>query len=139
MRLVEVVGDHLRRLAVADDVTAVDPDRAVAELRDRGQGVGYENHGPTGVAELLHAPEAASLELGIAHRQHLVHEHDLWLEVRGDGECQTHVHAARVALYRRVDELLDPGELDDLVETLLDLARASSRGSRRSGTRSRAR
>ena len=64
----------------------------------------------------LHAAEAAALELGVADGEHLVDEQDLRLEVRRDREGETHVHAARVALHRRVDEALDPGELDDLVE-----------------------
>ena len=49
---------------------------------------------------------------------------DLGLEVRRDGEREPHVHAARVALDRRVEEPLDPGELDDLVELASDLGRA---------------
>ncbi len=36
--------------------------------------------------------------------------------MRGHGEGQPHVHPARIALHRRVDELLDPREVDDLVE-----------------------
>ena len=39
-----------------------------------------------------------------------------------DREREPHVHAARIALHRRVDELLDARELDDVVEALLDLA-----------------
>ena len=69
-------------------------------------------------------PEALPLELGVADRQHLVDEQDLRLEVGGDREGEPHVHPARVALDRRVDELLDLGELDDLVEPRRDLASA---------------
>src|SRR5262245_5244394 len=39
----------------------------------------------------------------------------------GDRECQTDRHTARVPLYGRVEEALDAGELDDLVELPLDL------------------
>ena len=74
------------------------------------------------LAEILHPAEAAALELGVADGEHLVDEQDLRLEVRRDGEGEPHVHAARVALHRRVDELLDLGELDDLVELARDLA-----------------
>ena len=49
------------------------------------------------------------------------------LEMRGDGERQPHVHAAGVALHRRVDELLDLGEGDDLVELAADLRRRMPR------------
>ena len=45
------------------------------------------------------------LELGVADRQHLVDHQDLGLEVRRDGEGEPDVHADRVALDRRVDEL----------------------------------
>ena len=48
---------------------------------------------------------------------------DLGLEMGGDRERQPHVHAAAVALDRRVEELLDLGEVDDLVELPVDLAR----------------
>ena len=117
----QVVRDHLGRTPIADDAPAVDPDRAVAKLRDRGQGVRDEQHGPPRVTELLHPSEAAALELGVADREHLVDEHDLGLQVGRDRERKAHVHAARVALHGRVDEPLDAGELDDVVEALLDL------------------
>ncbi len=67
-------------------------------------------------------PEAAPLELRVADREHLVHEQDLRLQVRRDGEREPHVHPARVALDGRVHEALDAGEVDDRVEALLDLA-----------------
>src|SRR5439155_17915780 len=34
----------------------------------------------------------------------------------GDREGESHVHPARVPLHRRIDEALDPGEVDDFVE-----------------------
>ena len=52
----------------------------------------------------------------VADREDLVDDQDLGLEMGGHGEGQAHVHAAGVALDRRVEELLDLGELDDLVE-----------------------
>ena len=62
--------------------------------------------------------------VGVADREHLVDEQDLRLQMRRDGERQPHVHAARVALDRRVEELLDLGEGDDLVELAADLGPA---------------
>ena len=81
----------------------------------------HEDDRAARLAQVLHAPEAATLELGVADGEHLVDEKDLRLEMRGDGEREAHRHAARVALDRRVDELLDAGELDDLRELALDL------------------
>ena len=44
------------------------------------------------------------------------------IDVDRHGEAEPHVHAGRVGLHRRVDELAQLGEVDDLVEALLDLA-----------------
>ena len=46
------------------------------------------------------------------------------LEVGRDRERQPDVHAARVPLHRRVEEPLDLGEGDDLVELAVDLPAA---------------
>ena len=78
------------------------------------------------------------LEMQVADRQHLVHDQNFGLEVRGHRKRQPHEHAARVVLDRRVDELLELGERDDRVE-LPRISAAASRESRRSGRRSRAR
>src|SRR4029079_19389303 len=99
----------------------VEQDGAVAELRDGLHVVGDEQDGAPGVSEVLHAPQAPCLELGVTHGEHLVHEQDLGLEMRGNREGETDVHAARVPLDRRVDEPLDPGELDDVTVPLLYL------------------
>ena len=58
--------------------------------------------------------------------------------MRRDGEPETQVHAARVALHRRVEETLDVRERHDLVELPVDLALLMP-GWRRSGRRSRGR
>src|SRR5208337_4653384 len=72
-------------------------------------------------SDILHLPEALLLELGVADGQHLVDDQDFGIEIRRDRECQPHVHAAAVALDRSVEKFLDPREIDDLVELLLDL------------------
>jgi hypothetical protein len=86
--------------------------------------VADEQDGPALATDLAHLAQALTLEGGVAYREHLVHDQDLGLEVSGDREREPQVHAARVALHRRVDEALDLGEGDDLVELALDLAAA---------------
>ena len=73
------------------------------------------------LGDVAHLAEALLLEGDVADRQHLVDEQDLRLEVGGDGEGQADVHAAGVVLDGRVEELLDFGEGDDLVELAVDL------------------
>ena len=117
----EIVGDDLRRVAQLAHASLVEPEAAVGERRDRRHVVADEQHRPPCARDLAHLAEALALERRVADREHLVDDQDLRLQVRGDGEREAQLHAARVALDGRVDEPLDLGELDDLVELALDL------------------
>ena len=52
----------------------------------------------------------------VADGEHLVDEQHVGIDVNRHREAEPHVHAGRVGLHRRVDEVLQLGELDDLVE-----------------------
>ena len=92
-----------------------------AQPLDSLEVVADEDHGAAFPRHVVHLAETLPLERGVADGEHLVDQQDLRLEVRRDGEGEAQVHAARVVLHRRVDERLDFGERDDLVE----LARGS--------------
>ena len=79
---------------------------------------------PPELAELVETLEREGL---VADGQHLVDEQHVGIDVNRHGEAQPHVHAGRVGLDRRVDEVLELGELDDLVEALRDLALREAR------------
>jgi len=108
------VGDDFSARPVAFDASVLEQDRPVAELSDRLHLVRDEDHRAPGLAQVLHAPQAPFLELGVADREHFVDQKDLRLEMGRDGERETDVHPARIALHRRVHELLDAGELNDV-------------------------
>ena len=82
-------------------------------------------------AELGELLGALALELLVADGEHLVDEQDVGVDVDRDREPEPHVHARRVVLHRRVDEVLEAGEVDDLVEALVELLLAQARGSSR--------
>ena len=65
--------------------------------------------------------EVFLLEPRIADRQHLVHDENLRVEVRGDRKGQPDVHAAAVALDGGLEELIHFRERDDFVEAAGDL------------------
>ena len=65
--------------------------------------------------------EALLLEGGVADREHLVDEQDVGVDLDRDREAEPHAHARRVVLELEVDELLELGEGDDLVEALARL------------------
>ena len=101
VRLVQVVRDHLgrrRRRRRADRRRSRSRGRRAA--RSAGSACETKTTVRPVLRELLHAPETAPLELGVAHREHLVDEQDLRLEVGRDGEREPDVHPARVALHR---------------------------------------
>ena len=112
----EVIGDGDGDRGVGLHRAVLEVDAAAAERLDHRHVVADEEDGPARGGDLVHLAEALALERGVADGQHLVDDQDLGLEVRGDREGQPHVHAARVALDRRVEELLDLRERDDLVE-----------------------
>jgi hypothetical protein len=78
--------------------------------------VGHEQDRLPAPLELGELVEALVREALVAHREHLVDEQHVGIDVNGHGEAEAHVHAGRVGLHRRVDEVPHLGELDDLVE-----------------------
>src|SRR5437016_6230247 len=71
--------------------------------------------------EGLHLLQALQLEGDVAHGQHLVHQQDGRVHVDGHGEPQAHVHPGRIELHLVVDEGLQLGEGDDVVEDAVGL------------------
>src|SRR5439155_17583983 len=110
--LVVRVDDVVRRALRREDAV-VKPDRALAKTRDRAQVVRHEDDRLLGRAELADLGEAFVLEVLVTDREHFVHEENVRLQMHGDRETETHVHAARVGLHRRIEEAADVGELLD--------------------------
>jgi len=54
----------------------------------------HKQHRPPFHGHIAHLPQALLLERRIPHRQHLVHQQDLRVQVGGHREDQAHVHAA---------------------------------------------
>ena len=53
----------------------------------------HEKDGAAFSGYVAHFSEAFLLEGGVADGEDFVHQQDFWLEVSGDGEGQTHLHA----------------------------------------------
>src|SRR5205823_9648513 len=65
--------------------------------------------------------EAFPLKCLVADGEDLVEEQDVRVEVRGDGETESHVHPRRIRPDGHVEELAELGEGNDLVEALVDV------------------
>ena len=104
----------------------VDPRRSLAQPDHVGHRVGDEHDRLAAIAEVGDLVAALGLEFGVADREHLVDDQHIGVDVDGDGEAEPDEHPGGVVLDRRVDELLEAGELDDVVEALVRRASAGT-------------
>jgi len=78
-----------------------------------------------------HLSQALPLKSRVAHRENLVHQQDLRLQMRRHGEGKPQVHARGVTLDRGIQESLNFGKRHNLVELADDLPPAhAENGSR---------
>ena len=116
-----VTGEGFGRLAVVFETPADDQERPGAEMTNGVKSVAHQHDRRATVPELLHSAEALGLEGAVAHGQHLVDEQRSGVDVDGHGEPEPHEHPRRIELHRSVDEVVELGEGDDVVEALADL------------------
>ena len=102
--------DDLVRFALGHELAVFEGRRLVAHLPDEVGGVGDDHDRAALGLEGLDLVDALPLEGLVADGEDLVDEEDLRVDVDGHGEAEPDVHARRVVLDRRVDELLQLGE-----------------------------
>ena len=90
--------------------------RLMTQMLNGGYVMANEQNRASLLGDVSHLSHALALERLIPHRQHFVHEQNLGLQMCCHCERQSHVHAAGVALDRRVEELLD---LDRILSRVL--------------------
>ena len=100
---------------------AIEPHGVVAQVLDQAERVRDQQNGLPAAPELGELVEALVRESLVAHGEHLVDEQHVGLDVNRHGEPQTHVHAGRIRLDGRVDELPELREVDDVVEAIVNL------------------
>ncbi|MNF60666.1 hypothetical protein D3C84_422880 [compost metagenome] len=80
--------------------------------------MGNQQDGDTALQQLFEPVETFELEGRITYCQSFIDDQDIGIDMRRDGEGQTHEHAAGVCFYRTVDKLADVGKLDDGIKLL---------------------
>src|SRR6266568_2906748 len=103
---------------------SVYPEDAMAESADLIELVADQDDGAASAGNVPHFPQAFLLEIDVADGQHLIHQQDFRLQMRGHGERQTDVHPRGIVLYGRVNEFFELGERHDLVKLAGDLTLA---------------
>ncbi len=97
-------------------MTLAQHDRAVAQFADLLRRMRDKDDRLALLLERADLVHALALERLIADGENFVNEEHLGVDVHGNRERETHVHAGRIELHLGVDELADPRELDDVVE-----------------------
>src|SRR5262245_55876111 len=113
--------DDLARRPDRPHATTVEPDRFVAPSLDGRRIVCHEDQRLATLSELGDAIVASLLELLVAHRQHLVDQKNVRIEVDRHREAQARVHPRRIRPHGRVDEVGEPRERHDIIEAGGDL------------------
>ena len=118
-----VCSPDLSGRALTPNLAAVDPENALAEAADLIHLMADEDDRAAALGNFLHLAEAFLLEFEIADGEHFIHQQNFRFEMRRDGKGEAHLHAGAEMLERRIDEALDFGESDDLVDTLRSISR----------------
>ena len=114
-----VVGDDFGGRSEALDRPAVEPQHLAAHPEDGIQRMGDQHRGHALLPEGCHSLVAFFLEVLVADRENLVEKQDLRVDGGRDGKSEPGDHSRRVGSDRVVDELLELGELDDVVDPRL--------------------
>ena len=107
------------RVPLHHDIALVKPQDMVTEPDDRRNIMGHIQKRRAAGKHLLHARIAASSEVRIPDRQHLIADQDLRIDHRRDRESQASLHSGGIILDRGVQEALKLRELDNLIKMLL--------------------
>ena len=73
------------------------------------------------VRHITHLPETLLLELRVTDRQDFIYNQNLGFKMGSHRKCEAQVHARGISFDRRIYELSDFGEINHLIEFLVDL------------------
>src|SRR6266404_4340187 len=116
----QICGRNVRGRPILANVSIVEENTALAEPSYSRHVVRNEKDRPSLVADILHLVHALPLKRGVTYCQYLINDQYLRLQMRRDRERQPHIHAARIALDRHLQKLLDLGECHNLIEAAVD-------------------
>ena len=106
----KIISYHFAGFPALCQMPMFQKDGSFADGPDCFQVVADEQHRPAGVSNIVHLTETLLLKSKIPHGENFVDHQYFSIQVRSDCESQAHVHAARLALYGRVDKGLHFGK-----------------------------
>jgi hypothetical protein len=114
-------------LAFGNELSVAQEETGVAQRLDRGHVVAYEHNRPAFTRNISHFSKTTFLKRLVANREYFVNQQDFGFKMRGDRKRQSYEHPTRVAFDGSIDESIDLGERNDLVELPRDLLSAHTK------------
>ena len=110
-------------IAVEEDLVMVEINNTGAEGFDLGEAMGDEDGSDVfGGLKLFHSLKAFGLKVGVTNGEDFINEENFRVDVDGDREGQTHVHARGIVFNGLIDKFFDFGKIDDFLQILLNLS-----------------
>src|SRR5574337_1174308 len=116
-----VFGHDLLGRAEGDDLSVMQAEGSVAGIPDQFEIVGDQEDRHPLRLEGLHAFLTLFLEDGIPHREKLIDQEQVRLDIGGDREPEASGHPNRIVHQRNINELLKLCEPNDAVKSLFEL------------------
>ena len=113
--------DHLLGGSLPQLDALIQQDDPVAVLADIGEIMGDKEHGLPLLLELIELVVALRLKEDVSHRERLIHDQNLRLDVDRHGEGEPHEHTRGIRLDRLIDIFPDVGKIQNRVDLLRDL------------------
>src|ERR1700758_4841088 len=121
IRLTFVMSDNLVGRSEHLDLAVAKPQTALAQPAEVSHLVIYHDHGMALFEDRFYPLKAFLFERSVSYRNDFIQNDNFWVEIRRYRKGQTDVHPAGIVFNRYIDEFLQPGEINDLVELLADL------------------
>ena len=113
--------DHVLRCSLCQLHALVQQNHTVTVFCNAGQIMADEQNGLTKLFELFKFMITLCLEEHVSHRQSLIYNKDLRVNVDGHGKSQPHKHAAGIGLHRLMDKFSDICKIQYILQTFIDL------------------
>ena len=113
--------DHITGGPFCQLHTFVQKDNPVTIFCNAGQIMADKQNGLAQLLELFKFMITLCLEEHVSHRQSLIYNKDLRVNVDGHGKSQPHKHTAGIGLHRLMDKFADISKIQNGLQSVIDL------------------
>src|SRR5215813_2149438 len=117
-----VLGHDIRRMPFRHEASLTKEEAATTEPFDGGRIVADQEYGAASLDHGFHPGQALRLEGMVSHGKDFIDDENVGLEMRSHGEREPKIHACRIVLHRRIDELPDFCKRHNLIKPFRNMS-----------------